>query len=199
LKAKKLLLVDDDGLVLATFGKELRDAGYSVSLADRGDEGLRIAAQESPPDLAILDICMPGISGIETAQGLKQLGVPAVFLSAYDDEEYVKQAVEQGALGYMVKPIDVNKAIPTIEAALKRAKDLSYYEETEKRLTGAIETGSIVNVVVGMLMERHKLGRDDAFELLRAKARSEQRKVKSVADEALNAWETFNQLFEPKK
>jgi len=199
LKAKKLLLVDDDGLVLATFGKELRDAGYSVSLADRGDEGLRIAAQESPPDLAILDICMPGISGIETAQGLKQLGVPAVFLSAYDDEEYVKQAVDQGALGYMVKPIDVNKAIPTIEAALKRAKDLSYYEETEKRLTGAIETGSIVNVVVGMLMERHKLGRDDAFELLRAKARSEQRKVKSVADEALNAWETFNQLFEPKK
>lgn len=199
MKAKKLLLVDDDGLVLATFGKELRDAGYSVSLADRGDEGLRIAAQESPPDLAILDICMPGISGIETAQGLKQLGVPAVFLSAYDDEEYVKQAVEQGALGYMVKPIDVNKAIPTIEAALKRAKDLSYYEETEKRLTGAIETGSIVNVVVGMLMERHKLGRDDAFELLRAKARSEQRKVKSVADEALNAWETFNQLFEPKK
>jgi len=199
LKAKKLLLVDDDGLVLATFGKELRDAGYSVSLADRGDEGLRIAAQESPPDLAILDIRMPGISGIETAQGLKQLGVPAVFLSAYDDEEYVKQAVEQGALGYMVKPIDVNKAIPTIEAALKRAKDLSYYEETEKRLTGAIETGSIVNVVVGMLMERHKLGRDDAFELLRAKARSEQRKVKSVADEALNAWETFNQLFEPKK
>lgn len=199
MKAKKLLLVDDDGLVLATFGKELRDAGYSVSLADRGDEGLRIAAQESPPDLAILDICMPGISGIETAQGLKQLGVPAVFLSAYDDEEYVKQAVDQGALGYMVKPIDVNKAIPTIEAALKRAKDLSYYEETEKRLTGAIETGSIVNVVVGMLMERHKLGRDDAFELLRAKARSEQRKVKSVADEALNAWETFNQLFEPKK
>ena len=199
MKAKKLLLVDDDGLVLATFGKELRDAGYSVSLADRGDEGLRIAAQESPPDLAILDICMPGISGIETAQGLKQVGVPAVFLSAYDDEEYVKQAVEQGALGYMVKPIDVNKAIPTIEAALKRAKDLSYYEETEKRLTGAIETGSIVNVVVGMLMERHKLGRDDAFELLRAKARSEQRKVKSVADEALNAWETFNQLFEPKK
>lgn len=199
MKAKKLLLVDDDGLVLATFGKELRDAGYSVSLADRGDEGLRIAAQESPPDLAILDIRMPGISGIETAQGLKQVGVPAVFLSAYDDEEYVKQAVEQGALGYMVKPIDVNKAIPTIEAALKRAKDLSYYEETEKRLTGAIETGSIVNVVVGMLMERHKLGRDDAFELLRAKARSEQRKVKSVADEALNAWETFNQLFEPKK
>ena len=199
MKVKKLLLVDDDGLILATFGKELRDAGYSVSLADRGDEGLRIAAQESPPDLAILDICMPGISGIETAQGLKQLGVPAVFLSAYDDEEYVKQAVANGALGYMVKPIDVNKAIPTIEAALKRAKDLSYYEETEKRLTGALETGSIVNVVIGMLMERHKLGRDDAFELLRSKARSEQRKVKNVAEEALKAWETFNQLIETKK
>lgn len=199
MKVKKLLLVDDDGLILATFGKELRDAGYIVSLADRGDEGLRIAAQEPSPDLAILDISMPGISGIETALGLKQLGVPAVFLSAYDDEEYVKQAVANGAFGYMVKPIDVNKAIPTIEAALKRARDLADYAETEKRLNGALETGSIVNVVIGMLMERHKLGRQDAFELLRSKARSEQRKVKEVAEEALNAWETFNQLIERKK
>ena len=199
MNAKKLLLVDDDGLVLATFGKELRDAGYSVSLADRGDEGLRIASQDPQPDLAILDIRMPGMSGIDTAQGLKQLGVPSVFLSAYDDEEYVQQAVANGALGYMVKPIDVNKAIPTIESALQRARDISKYAETEKRLNGALETGSVVNVVIGMLMERHKLGRQDAFELLRNKARSEQRKVKEVAEEVLNAWETFNQLIEKKK
>ena len=195
---KKLLLVDDDGLVLATFGKELRDAGYNIKLADSGDEGLRIAAQEPYPDLAILDIAMPGISGIETAQGLRQLGIPAVFLTAYDDGEYVKQAIANGALGYMVKPIDANKAIPTIESALERAKDLADYAEKEKRLNGALETGNIVNVVIGMLMERHRLGRQDAFELLRRKARSEQRKVKVVAEEVLNAWETFNQLIENK-
>lgn len=193
---KKLLLVDDDGLVLATFGKELRDAGYSIKLADCGDEGLRIAAQEPSPDLAILDIAMPGISGIETAKGLRQLGIPAVFLTAYDDGEYVKQAIASGALGYMVKPIDVNKAIPTIESALERAKDLADYAEKEKRLNGALETGSIVNVVIGMLMERHRLPREEAFELLRRKARSEQRKVKVVAEEVLSAWQTFNQIIE---
>ncbi len=199
MEAKKLLLVDDDGLVLATFGKELRDAGYFVRLADCGDEGLRIATQDPQPDLAILDIRMPGMTGIDTAKGLKQLGIPAIFLSAYDDDEYVQQAVTNGALGYMVKPIDVSKAIPTIEAALKRAKDLSEHQETEKRLSGALETGSVVNVVIGMLMERHSLGRQDAFELLRGKARSEQRKVKAVAEEALNAWETFNKLIDNKK
>lgn len=198
MEAKKLLLVDDDGLVLATFGKELRDAGYFVSLADCGGEGLRIATQNPQLDLAILDIRMPGMTGIDTAKGLKQLGIPAVFLTAYDDDEYVQQAVTNGALGYMVKPIDVSKAIPTIETALKRAKDLSDYQETEKRLNGALETGSVVNVVIGMLMERHSLARQDAFELLRGKARSERRKVKAVAEEALNAWETFNKLIDNK-
>lgn len=198
MKAKTLLLVDDDGLVRATFGKELRDAGYRINLADRGDVGLRIAADEAP-DLAILDMRMPGLSGIETAHELRQLGIPTIFLSAYDDEEYVQQAIEEGALGYMVKPIDVAKAIPTIEAALERARELSEYAEKEKRLTGALDTGNIVNVVIGILMERHKIHRQDAFELLRGKARSEQRKVKDIAAEMLQAWETFNQLVEKKK
>ena len=117
----RLLLVDDDGIVLATFGRGLKDAGYAVSIADNGEEGLRIASKEPPVDLAILDMRMPGLSGIETAHGLKQLGIPSIFLSAYDDEACVKQAVAGGALGYLVKPVDVEKAIPTIEAALKRA------------------------------------------------------------------------------
>ncbi len=194
MKTKKLLLVDDDGLILATFGKGLQDIGYDVSLAYSGEQALRLAANESPPDLAILDIRMPGQSGLETAQGLKHLGIPSIFLSAYNDETYVKQAVAEGALGYLIKPLDVAKVIPAIETALERAQEIQQLHDTNKRLDGALETGNLVNVVVGMLMQRHHLGRQDAFELLRRKARTDRRKVKNVAEDILAAWDTFNQL-----
>lgn len=195
---KKLLLVDDDGVVRATFGRGLKDAGYEVSLAGSGEDGLQMVADGSQPDLAILDMRMPGLSGSETAQGLSQLEVSSIFLSAYDDETFVQQAVTNGALGYLVKPIDVEKAIPTIEAALQRARDLYELRATEKRLDGALETGKLVNVVVGVLMERYRLDRQGAFELLRRKARSERRKVKDVADEILDACDTVNQLLTEK-
>lgn len=195
---KRLLLVDDDGVALATFGKGLKDMGYEVLLADSGEAGLKQVAEGPAPDLAILDIRMDGMSGIEVAGELRQLGIPAIFLSAFDDDEYVRQALEKGALGYLVKPINVDKAIPTIEAALKSAQDITDLKETEKRLDGALESSNTINVVVGILMERHKLGRQEAFELLRKKARSEQRKVKDIAGEVLAAWETFNQIVADK-
>lgn len=194
MKTKKLLLVDDDGLILATFGKGLKDIGYEVSLAYSGEQALRLAGNEPPPDLAILEARMPGQSGLETAQGLKHLGIPSIFLSAYHDEICVKQAVAEGALGYLIKPVSVAQVIPTIETALKRAQEIQQLHEANKRLDGALETGNLVNVVIGMLMERHHLGRQDAFELLRKKARSDRRKVKNVAQDILAAWDTFNQL-----
>jgi response regulator NasT len=193
-KRQTLLLIDDDSLVLATFAKGLKELGYEVLLAGDGRKGLQLAASEPPPDLAIIDMRMPEMSGIETARGLKQLGVPTMFFSAYDDEESVEQAVAEGAMGYLLKPIDVEKAVPTIKAALKRAQDLRESRDAERRLGGALETSNVVNVVVGILMERHRIGRQEAFDLLRNRARSERRKVKEVAEEFLDYWERFNRL-----
>jgi len=194
--SEKILLVDDDALVLATFGKGLKNLGYDIYAAENGKQGLIIAAENPSIDLAILDMYMPGISGIEAAQGLAQLNISSIFLSAYDDKEVVTQAIDEGAMGYLVKPIDVDKAVPTIEAAIKRAKEIRSLVESKEKLSGALETGNLVNVVVGMLMERHRLNRQEAYEILRQKARSERRKVKRVAEEALTAWETFNSLVE---
>lgn len=190
---KKLLLVDDDGLVLSTFGKGLSDNGYEVVLADSGEQALELAVKESSIGLAILDIRMPGLSGIETARSLKCQGIASMFLSAYDDEKTVKQAVAEGALGFLVKPIDVAKAIPAIEAALQRAVEMQALFDTKHRLDSALETGNQVNVVIGILMERHRLERNEAFDLLRMKARSNRRKVKDVAEDMLSAWSVFNQ------
>jgi two-component system, response regulator PdtaR len=191
---KKLLLVDDDRLVMATFGKGLKKLGYQVQMADSAQEGLQIIDPEDPPQIAILDICMPDMTGLQMAKELKALKIPWLFLSAYNDDEYVKQAVEGGALGYLIKPMDVANAIPAIETALYQARELMECELVEHRLNSALETGNIVNVAIGLLMERNRVSRVDAYELLRGKARSEQRKVKAVAEELLIAWENVNLL-----
>lgn len=188
----RLLLVDDDDLVRATFGKELADRGFEVLLADSGKRGLDIASETLPIDLAILDIRMPEMSGLELAKHLSGLGVPWIFLSAYDDSETVTLATEQGAMGYLVKPIDTSQAIPTIFSAIKRSKEINELVKAESRLSGALETGNLVNVAVGLLMERQKLEKDVAFELIRKKARDQQRKIKDVAQEILSAWEKIN-------
>ncbi|MEW8498238.1 MAG: response regulator, partial [Candidatus Thiodiazotropha taylori] len=177
----RLLLVDDDRLVLSTFGEGLNQAGYDVLLADNNKDGYRLAVLDSPPDLAILDINMPNITGIEMANGLKELGIPSIILSAFGDEDTVQKAVDEGVLGFLVKPISVENAIPTIEAALKRSKDISLLLSEELRLSSALETSKVVDVVVGMLMERYRLGKQDAFDILRKKSQTERRKVKDLA------------------
>ncbi len=191
--SSKLLLVDDDGQVLSTMGKGLEQAGYDVILANNGKQALKLA-EEDVPDLAILDVRMPEMSGFEAAKALKHMGIPAIFLSAYSEEKLIKQALAEDAMGYLVKPIDVEKAIPMIEAALERSRDLSQLREETQRLDQALQTGNQVNVAVGIIMERNKLDRQSAYELIRSKARSEQRKVKEVAVEILDAWHRINQI-----
>ena len=117
-----ILVADDDRLIRVTFACGLREANYDVLEAADGREAADLT-YEHKPDLAILDLLMPRMSGIEAAQELHdRADVPFVFLSAYNDEDVVKQAAEEGALGYLVNPIELKQVLPTIEAALERAE-----------------------------------------------------------------------------
>ncbi len=193
MKTATLLLVDDDEVVLATFGRGLRDAGFTVQLAGSGAEALT-TARTTPPDLAILDLRMPGLSGIETAALIREVGIPVIFLSAYDDQESVAEAVRQGALGYLIKPIDVTRALPTIRTALERAREIQDLSQQKDRLTQAVGTGRVVNVAIGILMERHRIDQQEAFAAIRDRSRKERRKVREVASEILDAWSLLNGL-----
>lgn len=189
---KRILIVDDDRLVLTAFERGLRNAGYEISTAESGPQALRICA-ESPPDLVLLDIRMPEMSGLEAAQRLRrETDVPFVFLSAYDDIEILKQAAEHGALGYLVKPVDMPQVIAAIEAALARAEDIRRLKKAEADLSTALASGRETSAAVGILMERYRLSEKDAFEVLRTRARNERRKLDEVAGQILHAEESLN-------
>lgn len=187
-----LLLVDDDRLILATLARNLHDAGYEAETADSGEAALERAAA-ARYSLAVVDMRMPGLSGIETAQRLlAEHGVPALFLSAYGERDLVQQAVEVGALGYVLKPVDAPRLVPAIEAALARARDLGALLEAKSQLERALAGGRQTSIAVGILMERHRLAEAAAFEALRAGARAARRKLEDHAGDLVMALERVN-------
>lgn len=190
----RVLVVDDDRLVLATLAKSLRQWGYEVAEASSGETALKLAL-ETNPDLVLLDVNMPRMSGLEVAESLRaQTMIPFIFLTAYGDTDIVKQATEHGAMGYLVKPIDISQIVPAIEAALARGKELGQLRETETQLSTALANSRETSIAVGILMEREHLDRHSAFDVLRDYARSQRRKIKDVAEELIRAIEFANQM-----
>ena len=113
----RILVVDDNRLVLATLADGLTRAGYDVFDADNGDDAI-LLAREHRPDLALLDIRMEGLSGFDVAQYLRdQCQMPFMFLSAFSDEQTVAQVKALGAVAYLVKPLDIKQIVPAVEAA----------------------------------------------------------------------------------
>ena len=193
-----ILIVDDDRMVLAALSRGLRDAGYQVSEASNGEDAF-VLAEKAKPDLALLDVRMPGMDGIELGRMLQQkTTVPFLYLSAYGQPDIVKQAVEHGALGYLVKPLDIPQIVPEIEAALSRAAELKKLRESEGQLSAALAGSREISMAVGLLMMRDRLDRAQAFELLRSHARSKRRPVAEVAKELLVSAENLNAVSQLK-
>ena len=172
----KILVADDERVVLFTLAEGLREAGFEVIEAHDGLQALALCRSDAP-DLALLDIRMPGLDGLNLARRLRdETTVPFLFFSAYGDEAMVKRAVEIGALGYLIKPLLVSSIVPTLRTALARSKDIN-------GLHGALESNRTIATAVGMLMRAKGLDQATAFERLRQQARSERRKLEDLARE----------------
>lgn len=189
---KSLLLVDDDRLILSTLSKGLRQAGYKVWTAESVDEAEVWLKENVKPDLVLLDLRMPGRSGQELADQLSQKHVPFVMLSALSEQEAIKRASASGALGYLLKPVDVTQLIPAIETAVSRAQDIEGLRGSKEQLQSALDDDRSVSVAIGIIMDQHRLGRKEAMELLRNNARSKQIKLVDLASHVISSREYLN-------
>jgi AmiR/NasT family two-component response regulator len=190
----KILIADDDPIILSGLVNGLKNEGFDVIAANDGNAAVELG-RETMPDLAVLDIRMPGMTGLEAARRLRdQAGVESIFLSAYSDREVVEMATKEGALGYLVKPVDINQLVPTIKAALERSGQLHRLQESESNLTSALNRNREISVAIGICMERFQTGEQEAFETLRGYARSERLKLADVAKELVQSAEQKHQL-----
>ncbi|QIL43198.1 response regulator [Acidovorax sp. HDW3] len=186
----RLLLVDDDRLILGTLAQGLRHMGYEVHQAESAEDAEALLSSGLRPDMALLDVHMPGAGGLWLAQRLREIEhVPFVMLSAYGDASTVAQATRSGALAYLVKPLALTQIQPAIETALQRALEIGELRRTREQLQSALDGDRIINVATGLTMAQYKLPRQRAFELLRSAARAQRRKLIDVAQETVQAFD----------
>jgi len=165
----KILVVDDDRLVLATLTHGLALAGYEVIDADNGDDAI-LLARKHRPELALLDIRMEGKSGFDVAAYLREYcHIPFMFLSAFSDPDTVAQVAALGAVAYMVKPLDVGQIVPTVEAAFERLRTQRgqaaalVQGRARQQPAANAPTPDVVSLAAGVLMHRYSLSRGEAL------------------------------------
>ncbi|NIA56596.1 response regulator [Massilia sp. TW-1] len=191
-----ILLVDDDPLFLDYLVTVLGHAGHDTLPAASAPEALqRVAEREADIALALLDINMPGMSGLDLARRLKEhTSVAFMFLSSVDDADTAREAANHGAVGFVVKPVDAARLLPALESALARADEIRQLRRTEANLNAALAAGRETSLAVGLLMTRFQTDRNTAFEVLRDHARASRRKVNEVAEQLVAAEELLNSL-----
>lgn len=178
-----LLLVDDDRLILAMLKVGLEAAGYRVSTEESAEDAESWIACGVRPDLALVDINMPGRGGIYLARRLRELDrIPFLIFSAYGEQELVNELTEIGAVGYVLKPLDLPQLLPAIQTALARAREIEALHATTRELQRALDADRNVSVAVGLLMAQNNLGRVEAFQTLRQTARSLRMKLADLAE-----------------
>ena len=181
-----ILIVDDDRLILTGLANGLDERGYVVHKAATGEEAVALA-DTARPDLILMDIRLPGISGIEAARLIRdKVNVPVIFLTAIDDEEVVRVAIALGSINYLVKPITISQLVPAIENALARSRDISKLRSSEEHLSTALRQSRDISVAIGMLMERHNATAEEAFEMLRSHARQTRLKTADIAKDVIS-------------
>jgi two-component system, response regulator PdtaR len=183
---RRILVVDDDRLVLATLVHGLAHAGFDVIDADNGDDAI-LLAREHKPELALLDIRMDGLSGFDVAAYLREhLHIPFMFLSAFSDEATQAQIRSLGALAYLVKPLDVAQIVPVVEQAFAEARARARSRPTPPPAPPRPVTVALpaidplqqpVAIAVGILMHRYSLPRHAALERLQRLAQQEGRPI----------------------
>ena len=182
----RILLAEDETIIRLDLKTTLEAAGFEVCAEARnGEEAVELARSERP-DLAILDVKMPKLDGIEAARRiLAERPIPVVMLTAFDQEELVSRAVEAGVFGYLVKPFRESDLLPAIHAARARHAELEALREEAESLAEALETRKVVERAKGLLMEREGLSEQEAFARLRSVSQSSNRPLKVVAEAVL--------------
>src|SRR5438046_6448325 len=157
-------------------------AGLDVCAEARDGEEAVALAREHEPDLAIMDVKMPGLDGIEAARRiLDERPIPIVMLTAYGQDELVSRAVEAGVFGYLVKPFREQDLLPAIRTARARHEELAALREQADSLAEALAARKAIERAKGLLMERESLTEQEAFARLRKARQVSGRPMKLLA------------------
>jgi len=185
--AARVVIAEDEAIIRLDLQETLEEEGYEVvGSTGRGDEAVAMV-RDLEPDLAILDIKMPGMDGITAAKEIAGGRWAAVLiLTAFSQRDLVEQARDAGAIGYLVKPFQKSDLVPAIEVAIGRFAELRSLEQEVHSLEEQLTTRRIVERARGLLMDTHKLSESEAFSFIQQSAMRQRAKMRLVAEQVLD-------------
>jgi response regulator NasT len=179
----RILIAEDETIIRLDLRDLLERAGHEVAGEARDGEEAVALARELEPDLAIMDVKMPRLDGIEAAKRiLDDRPMPIVLLTAYGQQELVARAVEAGVFGYLVKPFREQDLVPAIETARARHPELAAVREEAESLADALAARKAIERAKGLLMEKEGLTEAEAFDRLRRASQVSGRPLKVIAE-----------------
>jgi AmiR/NasT family two-component response regulator len=183
MEALRILVADDESIRLLSLRKQLAALGHVVvAEASTGDEAVTLAAS-TLPDLAILDIKMPVMDGIEAAEKMTQARpIPIILLTAYDEAQLVERAAEANISAYLMKPVAEEDLLPAITLALTRFRQFQALHQEVADLREALEARKTIERAKGILMHRLNLTEEEAFRRLQKQSQDSNRKLAQVAE-----------------
>ncbi len=182
----RIVIAEDEPLIRLDLRESLEEEGYAVvGEAGDGAEAVELVRQHRP-DLAILDIKMPGVDGLAAARDIVGERLAAVIiLTAFSQRELIEQARDAGALHYLVKPFERRELIPAIELAIARFRDLVALSDQTEALADQLETRKAVDRAKGKLMDSAGMSEQEAFRFLQTTAMGSRSSMRDIATKVI--------------
>ncbi len=191
---KRVVIAEDEAIIRLDLKEILEAEGYSVvGETGRGDEAVDLVAQHQP-DIAILDIKMPGIDGIEAARRISaNHRVAVLILTAFSQRNLIEEARDAGVAAYLVKPFQRGELVPAIAVATARFEEYRAIEDEHTRLSedvpsheDKLKTRQMVDRAKAVLMDGHGMGEDVAFSFIQRTAMDRRARMQVVAQEIID-------------
>ncbi len=181
--ATRIVISEDEAIIRLDLRETLEEEGYQVvGDCGRGDEAVELVKNQKP-DVVILDIKMPVMTGLEAAKLIADTKIcPIVMLTAFSQREIIEQARDAGALAYLVKPFQKSDLVPAIELAIARFAEMRALTGEVAALGAQLEVRKLVDRAKGILIDKHSMSENDAFAFIQKLAMSERTKMGEIAE-----------------
>ncbi len=188
MNALRILIADDESLRLMSLREQLEKLGHRVvAEASDGRSAVELA-RDLRPDLAIMDIKMPGMDGIEAADKImRERPIPIILLTAYSEKDLAERAAQAQVAAYLMKPVSESDLLPAIALAISRFAEFQQLHKEVDDLRDALETRKLVERAKGILMRRLDLSEEEAFRRLQRRSQNENKKLGEIAQAIITA------------
>ena len=183
----RIVIAEDEAIIRLDLREILEEEGYEVvGDCGRGDEAVALV-KEMNPDVVILDIKMPVMTGLEAAKLISETKIcPVVMLTAFSQREVIEQARDAGALAYLVKPFQKSDLVPAIELAIARFAEMQALSGEVSALGAQLEIRKLVDRAKGILLDKYAMSESDAFAFIQKLAMTERVKMGEIAQRIIS-------------